>query len=111
DPEHVEQNVEQPAVEVDRGEQGPPASKAPRDRSGGTQRPERVGARRKDLKEASRPEHRERVENQADHVERDARRRDGVGEVPATEECTEQPAEQIGRASCRERVEMWRYAV
>src|SRR2546426_5653941 len=43
DPEGVEEDVEQPAMEGDRGEHGPPAPVVPRDRSRGAHRPERVG--------------------------------------------------------------------
>src|SRR5437867_2443148 len=92
DPEDVEDDVKDAAVQVDRGEEGPPAALGPREAAGHSERVQSPAGGREQI-EAPGSEHRERIEDEAPDIQGDADRSHRVREAPVAEELGERPAE------------------
>src|SRR5262249_5751724 len=86
DPEHVEENVQNAAVKIDAGEDGPPVANAPRSGAGRSQRNQSGVARRERIERIARGEGSPRIEEQAQRVQSDAGDGDDVGEAVAPED-------------------------
>src|SRR4030095_7752745 len=93
DPEQVEEDVQQAAVQIDRGEERPPEARGPGDRAGEAEPDERAVAGREHVERVAGPERGAGIQQDRGDVERDAYDGDRPREVEPAHQPTDPGAE------------------